>query len=422
MRRERWLLATVVCVAGAAATTLTVRAAAGNDHGAPSSARLPVGPVAPVELAAPAAVGGHLPWNQPLRLEARNGRLDEVRVIDGSGAALSGGPTPDRSSWQSASALVPLQSYTVDATLVDGARHHEHRTLTLQTLDTDKHLTATISPGDNNTIGVGTPIVVNLNHPVAPAARAAVEDRLAVTTTPAVQGAWRWISATQLHWRPAAYWAPGTQVAVVSDLSRLDAGGGLWGTGRHTSSFKIGDAHVSTADVVTHRMTVTANGQVVRVMPISAGRDAYPTRGGVHIALEKAQVVTMDSQTVGIPRDSPDGYFEKVYWDVRISNGGAFVHAAPWSVGAQGHRNVSHGCINLSPADAQWFYGFSNRGDIVNVVNASAPPDTADPGMADWNIPWERWFGESVAGQRAQAEAAAAAAAPPASARQAHLS
>lgn len=30
-----------------------------------------------------------------------------------------------------------------------------------------------------------------------------------------------------------------------------------------------------------------------------------------------------------------------------------FVHAAPWSVAQQGSSNVSHGCINLSPDNAQ---------------------------------------------------------------------
>src|SRR6059058_2131757 len=132
-------------------------------------------------------------------------------------------------------------------------------------------------------------------------------------------------------------------------------------------------------------------GQTVRVLPMSAGRDKYPTKGGIHIALEKAPVVTMDSQTVGIPRNSKDGYYEKVYWDVRISNGGAFVHAAPWSVDDQGHANVSHGCVNLSTADAQWFFGFAQRGDVVNVINSPAPPDLHDPGTADWNIPWSAW-------------------------------
>ena len=75
---------------------------------------------------------------------------------------------------------------------------------------------------------------------------------------------------------------------------------------------------------------------VLRTIPISAGRPKYPTMNGIHFVWGKTKNLIMDSATVGIPRNSPDGYYEKVYWDVRISYGGAFVHAAPWSVASQG--------------------------------------------------------------------------------------
>src|SRR5204863_470559 len=156
-------------------------------------------------------------------------------------------------------------------------------------------------------------------------------------------------------------------VSVTSD--------GYWGDSARSAELRIGHSHVSLVDVGRHIMTVRDDGRVVRTIPVSAGRDKYPTKSGVHIALSKAQMVIMDSATVGIPRNSPDGYYEKVYWDVRISDGGAFVHAAPWSVGAQGHRNVSHGCVNISTSEAIWFYNFSQRGDIVNIVNSGAAPD-----------------------------------------------
>jgi hypothetical protein len=144
-------------------------------------------------------------------------------------------------------------------------------------------------------------------------------------------------------------------------------------------------------------MTVTDGGQVVRVIPASLGQRRYPTANGVHLTLEKSRQVTMDSSTVGIPINSPDGYYEKVYWDVRISYGGAFVHAAPWSVASQGIANVSHGCVNLSPTNATWFYNWSLRGDIVDVYNSTAPVDTADPGMADWNMSWKKWVAGDAA-------------------------
>ena len=249
---------------------------------------------------------------------------------------------------------------------------------------------ATLSPGDGETVGVGMPATVTFDRAVAAADRPAVEGRLAVTTNPPVEGDWRWITPAIVHWRPASYWAPGTVVGLHSDLRGLTVGGAL-GADERTVSFRIGDAHVSTVDIAAHQMTVTANGQVVRVIPMSAGRDKYPTHSGVHLALEKSRLVTMDSSTVGIPRNSPGGYYRKVAWATRLSYSGTYVHAAPWSSGAQGERNVSHGCINVSTADAQWFYGFTQRGDVVNVVNSPAKPLLYDPGMADWNIPWDQW-------------------------------
>ena len=185
------------------------------------------------------------------------------------------------------------------------------------------------------------------------------------------------------------YWQPGTEVTVHADLRRLQVGP-AWGTDERTVRFRIGDAHISTVDVAAHQMTVTENGRVVNTIPISAGRERYPTRNGVHIALAKSRIELMDSATVGIPLDR-GGYYKKVGWATRLSYGGTFVHAAPWSVGDQGQRNVSHGCINASDLDAQWFFHFTKRGDVVEVVNSTAPPKLSDPGMADWNIPWDQW-------------------------------
>ena len=96
----------------------------------------------------------------------------------------------------------------------------------------------------------------------------------------------------------------------------------------------------------------------------------------------------MVSSTVGIPVNSPGGYDETVYWDVHISDSGEYVHAAPWSVGAQGNTNVSHGCVNLSPANAEQFMNFSRVGDIVVVVNGPRPPVPGDHGVMDWETPW----------------------------------
>ena len=163
------------------------------------------------------------------------------------------------------------------------------------------------------------------------------------------------------------------------------------GTSTATTTFSVGDAHISTANVQTHEMTVTSNGKVVATYPISAGRTVYPTMNGIHIDLYRQQDVHMVSSSVGIPVNSKDGYDEHVFWDVNISDGGEFVHAAPWSTGAQGSSNVSHGCINLSVANATAFYNFSRIGDVIEVTGSPRGPELGDHGTMDWNLPWSNW-------------------------------
>jgi len=218
-------------------------------------------------------------------------------------------------------------------------------------------------------------------------ARERLEGRLSVETEPAVRGAWRWMHDKELHWRPAEFWPTGTQVSVEADLDRLPLPGGLWGSGTRTAEFEIGDAVISTVDVAAHTMTVTRNGEVLRVLPASMGTPDNPTRGGTHLVLEKYASKVLDSDTVGLPGE----YETEVQSAVRLTYSGTFTHAAPWSVKDQGVRNVSHGCINLSPADAAWFYELARRGDVVHVVGTDVPPKLDDPGAADWNLSFEDW-------------------------------
>src|SRR3954464_11280159 len=345
---------------------------------------------------------GRVPWNQPVTLQITNGHLRAVAVTGDGSSFIDGTLSDGDLVWRSAETLVPLTRYRAEVTFVDSKKHEQSNILRFAAADATKHLKVTLSPGDGNTVGVGSPVIASFSRPVPKDERAMVEARLAVSVTPSVIGAWHWMSDQEVHWRPPRYWKHGTDVTVSADLSALYLGHGIWGAGKHKTAFHIGDSHVSRVDVARHEMYVYRNGVLIRTMPISAGRDKYPTKNGVHITFEKSQVVTMDSATVGIPRNSPDGYYEKVYWDVRISYGGAFVHAAPWSVASQGLVNVSHGCVNISTANATWFYNFSQRGDIVDVYNSGAAPDLTDPGMADWNMSWKQW----VAGDAAPTTAA----------------
>jgi len=125
-------------------------------------------------------------------------------------------------------------------------------------------------------------------------------------------------------------------------------------------------------------------------MPASLGKASTPTSSGLHVVMEKRETMTFDSGTFGVPADSSGGYRQKVYWDVRFTWGGEFFHSAPWSVGSQGRRNVSHGCVNLSPANARWYFGYVKKGDLVEIVNTDRTVSPGD-GWTDWNVPWETY-------------------------------
>jgi lipoprotein-anchoring transpeptidase ErfK/SrfK len=339
-----------------------------------------------------------LPYSNRLTLRVKNGALASVAVTENGGQAVAGAYNNSRSVWRSTHSFAPLTALTATVTYVDLDHNTATRTLHESTTDIKEHLNALLSPGDGDTVGVGSPVTVSFDHPVPTSLRAAVENRLSVTTSPHVVGAWHWMSDESVHWRPPAYWKPGTTVRISSDLQGLSLGHGVWGAaGHHSTSFKVGASHISEANVATDEMKVYDNGRLIKTLPFSGGATQWPTKNGVHIAIEKSPTVIMNSATVGIPKGNPNYYYETVKWDVRISDGGAFVHSAPWSVQHQGHTNVSHGCINLSPANAKWFYTWAMRGDIVDVFNSAAPVNTADPGMADWNMTWKQWLAGDAA-------------------------
>ncbi len=340
----------------------------------------------------------------PVEVSAGFGQLDGVVVTAASGAATpasstepapdpAAGPaelpgTGDAQHWRAAVALEPATTYTVAATVIDTVGRREVRRSTFTTLTPTKILKVSIGPLNGQTVGVGMPLALYLNTAVTD--HKAFESRLGVTTAPGAPGAWHWFSDTELHYRPENYWASGTTISLAADLGAFDNGGGVWAVTPRNMSFSIGASHISTVDAGAHQMSVTDGGSVVRTMAVSTGRDKYPTDSGIHVASEKARSITMDSSTVGIPRGSADGYYETVQFNVRISNSGEFIHSAPWSVADQGQNNVSHGCVNLAPADAEWFYNFTLPGDVVKVVGT--PKDLAPTnGIGDWNVAWSDW-------------------------------
>lgn len=227
------------------------------------------------------------------------------------------------------------------------------------------------NPVNGSTVGVAKPIIINFQRPIADQGMA--EQAVHISSTPSVPGKFYWMTPTQLRWRPLSFWPAHTAV-------HIDAAG-------TTSDFMTGDTLVATADDATHQMTITRNGTVEKTFPMSMGMAAggHQTANGTYYVLEKLPSVVMDSSTYGVPVNSAYGYKVTVTDAVRFDNSGNFVHSAPWSVADQGKRDVSHGCINLAPADAKWFYSNFGSGDPI-VVKNSVGTYSKNDGSNDWQL------------------------------------
>ncbi|OBC04118.1 hypothetical protein A5784_13955 [Mycobacterium sp. 852013-50091_SCH5140682] len=232
-------------------------------------------------------------------------------------------------------------------------------------------LPPSFNPVNGSMVGVAKPIYIQFQRPIAD--KKLAEDAIHISSNPPVPGRFYWVNDTQVRWRPQDFWPANTVV-------NIDAGG-------TKSSFRVGDYLVATVDDKAHQMQVMRNGKLEKTFPVSMGKPdgKHETKNGTYYVLEKFPSIVMDSATYGVPNTSPEGYKLTVQDAVRIDNSGAFVHSAPWSVADQGKRNVSHGCINLSPENAQWFYDNFGSGDPVVIKNSTGLYNQPD-GASDWQI------------------------------------
>jgi lipoprotein-anchoring transpeptidase ErfK/SrfK len=227
------------------------------------------------------------------------------------------------------------------------------------------------------------PIILYFNRSIAD--RAAVERALQVRTSKPVVGAWYWdgpcrLAAECLYFRPRRYWPSHTRVSLTAHLNGVSAGRGVYGHHTLTQTFLIGSRLTVVASTARHDMNVYRDGKLFAHWPISTGRPGDDTPDGTYLTIEKSNPVDM----VG------PGYNLEVPWSVRITFSGDYLHDAYWSVGEQGFTNVSHGCVNMSPADAAIYYKMAVPGDPVKITG-SPRAGTWDNGWTMWFLPWKRW-------------------------------
>lgn len=331
-----------------------------------------------------------VPVSTLLEVTATDAVLDRVRVTSEAGE-LPGELSGDGTSWQATERLEPGTTYSVRASGegAHGETVRERGRFTTQALTLDEQTYASVAPLDGETVGVGMPVVVKFDLPVTD--HAAFEKQMKVTSTPAQPGSWHWLDDNEVHWRPKKYWQPGTEVSVDVDVNGVDAGQEIYGQEDREVDFTVGDAHVYKVDVANHRMQVFSNGKLLRTLQVTNGKPGFTTRSGTKVIMEKYESKRMASETVGIPAGSAEAYdIDNVQWAMRTTSSGEFIHAAPWSVGSQGHANVSHGCTGMSVADAGWLYSMTRRGDVVEYTGTDRAMEPYN-GWGDWNIPFPEY-------------------------------
>ena len=334
--------------------------------------------------------------DREVRLTATGGTLRAVKVTSEAGP-LAGKLSKDKSTWVSSGRLEPGVAYRIHSTGVrsDGEKVVRNQQFRTEDLTLDEQTYPSVAPLEGETVGVGMPVIVTFDIPVTD--KASIEKHMSVNATPRQPGAWHWISDQEVHWRPKSYWRAGSSVAVDVDINSIPAGAGVYGQESRHVEFDIGDAHVYKVNMDTHQMRVLSNGALLRTIPITTGEEPkFTTRSGVKVILEKFREKRMNSETIGIDRNSPDGYdIDDVEYAMRVTYSGEFVHAAPWSVGSQGSANVSHGCTGMSTANAAWLYNMTSRGDVVEYTGTDKPM-TLTNGYGDWNLDFADWSAGSA--------------------------
>ncbi|MGW4771587.1 L,D-transpeptidase [Nocardia sp. NPDC004278] len=324
----------------------------------------------------------------PMTFKVDDGKFTTVTLINPQGAPVGGKLAADGRSWETTEVLGYGKTYKLKADAI-GLGGANSTVLSFTTSSPNSQTKPFLLPGEGEVVGIGQPVAVQFDENIPD--RKAAQNAIKVTTEPPVEGAFYWVNNREVRWRPEHFWAPGTKVTIDVNVYGRNLGNGLFGQDNIHSFFTIGDPTVFTADDNTKQVTVEMNGQVVRTMPTSMGKDSTPTDNGIYIVGDRFDRIIMDSSTYGVAVSSPNGYKTPVDYATRLSYSGIFFHSAPWSVGAQGYSNTSHGCLNLSPANAQWVLQNAKRGDITIVKNTVGGTLSGVDGLGDWNIPWPEW-------------------------------
>jgi lipoprotein-anchoring transpeptidase ErfK/SrfK len=379
-----------LCLFVAACSSSAPPSSSGGQHGSHTGTTANAGAAAQVSITPANGSGGVKP-DKGVTVTVAHGKLGKVKVAGDPGTLSQNGTV-----WHSLWPLHPGHHYTVTATAMGTDGKAVTETSSFRTLQAGQTFQASTILG-NETYGVGIPIMIDFNQAVLPRYRANVERAIEIKSSKPVVGAWEWDSqcgnaVTCLNFRTRNYWPQNTKVSFDAHFNGVEISPGVFGTSNLSQSFRIGASLIGLTSTRTHQTHIYWHNHLYQTWPDSSGMPGDDTADGTYLTIEKANPTLM----------SGPGYKNvPVYWSVRFTWSGNYYHSAPWSLGEQGFTNVSHGCVNLSPQHAEWWYVRSDPGDPITITG-SPVAGKWDDGYTEWFLSWKQLLKSSATHEAVQ--------------------
>jgi lipoprotein-anchoring transpeptidase ErfK/SrfK len=299
-----------------------------------------------------------------------------VRAAGKSGGPTSGGAPAGSSALAAGARTSSPSSSSATSTAPAGPRRGS---------GTPVHVS--LYEGDGTTYGVAMPIIAYFSADVTDARVFDQVARVSVNGV-AAHGAWYWEQSSQssssmeAHYRLAGYWPAHATIHLDLPVKGLWAGQGRVFDDSLSLTMHTGARHIVKIDGKPglDSMKAYSDGTLVRKVKVSLGAAETPTYLGTAVVISKSNPELMKS--------SPgEAYYSiEVPWSVRVTYDGEFLHDAYWN-NQLGQVNLSHGCTNLSPAVAKWYYHWSRVGDPVTWTHTGTKKVLPVwDGWGDWNV------------------------------------
>ncbi|MFY1633748.1 Ig-like domain-containing protein [Solwaraspora sp. WMMB335] len=327
-----------------------------------------------------------LPVSTEIGTTVSGGEITSVTLTESGGDELSGSMRDDGTSWVPDKPLKYSKKYTATVVATSAGGDEETKTTTFTTMGKTGAQTGTgLYLFEGRTYGVAMPVVVEFFPGIPEKQRAGVQRRMFVSTDPPQPGTWYWVSnGTQAFYRAPDFWQAGTTLSTRIALAGHPTGDGRYGDMDRSATATIGEKVTMEVDNASKQLSLFKDDKLVKQMPVSLGKASTPSSSGTMVVMDKQEQTVFDTFAELGPTE---GYRTDISFAQRITWGGEFIHAAPWSVGDQGVRNVSHGCVNLSMDNAKWLFNQTAVGTPITVKGTERKLVDGN-GWTAWNLSW----------------------------------